>query len=156
MTMRVVALAADRFPTFSVQGTLFIIGLGTALGVAPGIIYATLGQRLPGPPLAKGATFGTILYVLLGIYPLFVRLADSDLDLGPPWLGRGLFSMLFLAYGLVLETIEPAVRHAVLRARAGVIRVIGSILLTLWGVGGITMFISFAASALFEIQILRF
>jgi hypothetical protein len=113
INMRIIALAAGLTPGFS-AATFFILLLGLLLGIVPGILYVAVKKYLPGSGLWKGVTFGLLWSLLIGL-PIFLIpvSAESDLSIGPPLLGRSLFTALPIVYGVVLGLVEERLMRSV-------------------------------------------
>lgn len=106
INMRIIALAAGLAPGLS-PATFFILLTGLLLGILPGILYVAVKKYLPGPGLLKGATFGMLWSLLIGLPIFLIPVSpDNDLSIGPPLLGRSLFTALPIIYGVVLELAE--------------------------------------------------
>ncbi|GAC1390686.1 MAG: hypothetical protein NVSMB38_09000 [Ktedonobacteraceae bacterium] len=113
INMRIIALAAGLTPGFS-AATLFILLLGLLLGIVPGILYVAIKKYLPGPRLWKGVTFGLLWSLLIGLLIFLIPVsAENDLSIGPPLLGRSLFTVLPIVYGIVLGLVEERLIRSV-------------------------------------------
>jgi hypothetical protein len=115
VNMRIIALATGSTPELS-SATFFILLTGLLYGILPGILYVAIKQYLPGPGLVKGLLFGLLGSLLIGL-PIFL-LPDSptnDLSIGPPLLGRSLFTALPIIYGVFLGLVEQLLRHSIPR-----------------------------------------
>ncbi len=113
INMRIIALAAGSVPGLS-AATFFILLAGILCGVLPGILYVAVKRYLPGSGLLKGVTFGLLGSLLIGL-PIFL-IPDSpanDFSIGPPFLGRSLFTALPIIYGPVLGLIEQPLMRSV-------------------------------------------
>ena len=106
LAMRLVALAASRHPVLTPE-TFFVLLMAAVAGTGLGLLFIVVRPRLPGAGVRKGVAFGLGLLVLIGV-PFFwdgtVRF-DSELREGPLPLGIGLFSLLFLGYGVVVAAL---------------------------------------------------
>ena len=91
LVMRAFALATDRFPTFSVGGSLHVILAGAIAGAVGGLILFALVRWLPKPPWLRGLTFSAVCYLVAipGFRP-------------PQPLVFALFAPAFLAYGFTV------------------------------------------------------
>ena len=111
--MRIIALAAGSVPGLSLA-TLSILLAGILYGILPGMLYVAVKKYLPGPGLLKGVTFGLLGSLLLGL-PIFL-IPDSsanDFSIGPPLLGRSLFTALPIVFGVFLGLVEPWLTRSV-------------------------------------------
>jgi hypothetical protein len=98
VAMRLVAIAGNVAPAFTVAGTLTILITGVLYGVAAGLLFVAVRPRLPGSQ--QGVIFGLVL--VLGFGPIFF-LADQVNELHvAPLAGIILFSMLFFLTGLLI------------------------------------------------------
>ena len=104
--MRIIATATGSVPGLSLA-TLVILLTGILYGILPGMLYVAIKKYLPGPGLLKGVTFGLLGSLLLGL-PIFLipDSAANDFSIGPPLLGRSLFTALPIVYGVVLGLVE--------------------------------------------------
>ena len=107
INMRIIALATGLVPGLSLA-TLVILLTGILYGILPGMLYVAIKKYLPGSGLLKGVTFGLLGSLLLGL-PIFLipDSAANDLSIGPPLLGRSLFTALPIVYGVILGLVEP-------------------------------------------------
>ena len=107
INMRIIALATGLVPGLSLA-TLVILLTGILYGILPGMLYVAVKKYLPGPGLLKGVTFGLLGSLLLGL-PIFLipDSAANDFSIGPPLLGRSLFTALPIVYGVALGLVEP-------------------------------------------------
>ncbi len=106
VNMRIIALATGSAFGLSVA-TFFILLAGVLYGILPGILYVGIKKYLPGARLLKGVTFGLLGSLFIGL-PIFL-LPDSpenDFSIGPPLLGRSLFTALPIIYGAILGLVE--------------------------------------------------
>jgi hypothetical protein len=133
LAMRLVVLATDRLPRLTIE-SLFVLILGTFAGITLGLLFVGIRRWLPGAWWFQGLAFGLGLLVVLGI-PFFVEgisHSDSELREGPLPLGIGLFSLLFIAFGLVvaassalLERLLPIPRRPAAVLAYGVVALVG-------------------------------
>jgi hypothetical protein len=95
VAMRVIAHAASNAPSFSLGGTMTVVGLGALSGAAGGLIYALLARVMRDRAVLRGVIFGIILVLLTlrGTNP-FTPLTF------------GLFLPLMLLYGAALHYIH--------------------------------------------------
>jgi len=115
-SMRAVAVLAGLEPDFSVDGTLFIIGIGAVMGVLLGLVYAFILPFLPGSISQKGLILGGVLSSLFTLVVLVVQ-AEGELALVSKGALIALFAPLPMLYGLVLGRVAtwlvPAESHIV-------------------------------------------
>jgi len=105
LVMRAVALISGTPPTFSVQGSLFILGLGAFLGMWIGILFGFLLPFLPGLITRKGFIFG--LASSLTFATLFLIVApEGELALAPRAVTAILLASVPLIYGIVLGLVS--------------------------------------------------
>ena len=151
VAMRVVAVAAGRFPELS-EATVIIVVLGGLLGVAPGIAFPAVRRFLPGAAAVRGALYGLMLFLALGL-PALQRGSDPELSIGPPWLGRTLFAALGPLYGLVLAGAQAWLERRLPPPRRGVLTILGYGLLTVTVLVGVPLFAAFVADAVLGIEL---
>jgi len=110
IAMRIVALAAHVPVMFTVAGTLFIVLFITLIGAPLGVVFVAVKPYLPGPRFTKGLLFGLLLFLVAGVPFLLgafgLAFVGEELLIGPPLLGRSLFGVLFLIYGIVVGMAE--------------------------------------------------
>ena len=111
--MRIVALLAHQTPVLT-GATMTIILMGAMIGVCPGVLYMVIRKYLPGPGLVKGAIFGFMFSLIIGL-PIFVAPAalESAFLTNPALLVQSLFAVLPLIYGIVLETVQQPLKRFV-------------------------------------------
>jgi hypothetical protein len=147
LAMRIVALIINLSPGFSLDGTLNIIAIGMVLGVTPGMMYAAVGRRLPGPPMLRGLAFGVLIFLVLEVYPLVVVSGFTEPAIRPLWLRWGVFGSLSIAYGLAVGAAEVLVDRTMPAPAGHMGNVIGYVLLAVWGLGTTGMFLATLAGA---------
>lgn len=103
-SMRAVALLAGQEPGFSVDGTLFIIGIGAVFGALLGLVYAFILPFMPGSISQKGLILGGVVSLLITLVVLVVQ-AEGELALVSKGALIALFAPLPLLYGLVLGRV---------------------------------------------------
>ncbi len=113
INMRIIALATGSAFGLSLA-TFFILLTGVLYGILPGILYVGMKKYLPGSGLLKGVTFGLLGSFFIGL-PIFLlpNSPDNDFSIGPPLLGRSLFTALPIIYGIVLGLVEQRLMRSV-------------------------------------------
>ena len=125
IAMRIVALVVDQGLEFTVAGTLGIILVVSFSSVLLGLIFVAVRKYLPGAGLLKGLAFSGLVFLCIGIPFLLGLLGPPDeISVGPPLLGRSLFGVLFLIYGIALETIFGRLLSLTARFRARMLLVV--------------------------------
>jgi hypothetical protein len=92
VAMRGVALVEGRVSTWTLTGTLNVVGMGLVFGLLFALVWAVLGRRIPGNRLVRGLGFGALAAIIAspGLTPRRV----STFALFVPW---------FLAYGVAVS-----------------------------------------------------
>ncbi len=84
--------------------TLFLLFVGSFVGVFGGNVYVAVRPWIPGTGLWKGAAFGLLLLAMGG--SLIIDGGNSDFRVfGPPLLNISLFALLFLCFGLLVALL---------------------------------------------------
>jgi hypothetical protein len=104
LAMRAVAYLGEQLPSYSVEGTLFIIGLGAFMGGLVGLLFGFIQSFLPGSVRLKGVLFGLILSLIFATLVLLSE-PEGELALVSQAMIALLFAPLPLAYGLVLGLV---------------------------------------------------
>ena len=145
IAMRIVALVVDQGLEFSIGGTLGIILVVSFSSMLLGLIFVAVRKYLPGTGLFKGLAFGGIVFLCIGI-PFLLGLfgPPDEISVGPPLLGRSIFGVLFLIYGLVVEMIFERLLSLTARWRARMF--LAAALLALLSLIGIFLLGAFLAS----------
>jgi len=100
VAMRLVALAGNVAPEFTVAGTLVVLITGVFYGVLAGVLFVAVQPYLSSSRRWQGVLFGLVL--VLGFGPIFF-LADQVQELHvAPLVGITLFSLLFFLTGLLI------------------------------------------------------
>lgn len=107
VVMRVVALAAGHDPAFSLTGTLGVVFFGFLIGMPMGLFYAAAKPFLPGHRILKGLVYGVVFLPLFG-FPIAV--GNEELTIAPR-LGLVLYSVLFIASGVLLAAVEKPIER---------------------------------------------
>jgi hypothetical protein len=103
LAMRLVALAGDVTPAFTVGGTLTVLVTGLLYGIGGGVLYVAVRGRLPGTGAGGGLTFGLLVLLLFG--PVYF-LADQVGELHvAPVVGILTFAPLFVLGGTIIGAI---------------------------------------------------
>lgn len=114
VAMRVIALLGGQPPGFTLEGTLFILILGAAMGAVMGLPFMAIRRILPGAGrsvLQKGLMFGLLVFLVFMVIPFLVFLARGELEaegefaLVSPLGILGLFAPLPFVYGIVAEAL---------------------------------------------------
>jgi hypothetical protein len=103
VVMRVLALAGHRELQFTLRGNLEILGTVLVLNVLGAILFIFVRPYLPAAGLLRGLAFGLGLLLTFGVLFFVAENAFGELAIGGPVLSIGLFSILFLAYGVLLD-----------------------------------------------------
>lgn len=162
LVMRAMVLLTHQVPELS-AATIFVLAAGIMLGIAGGILYVPVRRYLPGSWLWKGGLFGILLFLLFGL-PAFVlpvpQLGAQGL-LDPQLVGKSLFVIVFLVYGVTLAGVEgrfhrslPALRWE----RAGSVNwpLVGYAFLGLLGLLSLLLFLAFLLLAWFQFHLFPF
>ncbi|MGI8424727.1 MAG: hypothetical protein ACR2NO_11575 [Chloroflexota bacterium] len=120
IAMRLIALAGSQPPVLNIGGTLTVLVTGIAYGIAGGVIYGAVRERLPGTGASKGLAFGLLVLLLFG--PVYF-LADQVGELHvAPLVDIATFSLLFVLGGVIIgvaaESLERRLPPFGLRATA--------------------------------------
>lgn len=140
VAMRIVVDTTSRFPTFTPDGTLFVVLSGALLGMPIGALYIALKPHLPGPAPVRGLLFGLILLGTAGL-PLWGLPPAGELRLSPE-LGRRLFGALVVATGMLIALIEPALARVMPAPRRHAAHALSYGALLLGGALGAALFAS--------------
>jgi hypothetical protein len=103
IVMRLLALAGHRELQFTLRGNLEILGTVVVLNVLGGVLFIFVRPYLPNTGLLRGLVYGLGLLFTFGILFFVAENAFGELAIGGPRLSIGLFSILFLAYGVLLD-----------------------------------------------------
>jgi hypothetical protein len=104
LVMRLVALLSGTIPVFTLQGTLFILGLGIFMGLWIGILFGFLLPFLPGPITRKGLLFGLAPALIFATLILLVE-PEGELALVSRWITAAGLASTPLVYGVVLGQV---------------------------------------------------
>jgi hypothetical protein len=115
--MRVVALVAHQAAEFSAEGTFGILLIGAILGMIAGLIFMCVRRYFPASGRWSGMLFGTLVF--LAQIPLLPPPIKQEIALAGNRLPLiiGLFGIVFIAYGMILQSIvarlsPPAMKHS--------------------------------------------
>lgn len=94
----------------TVDGTVsFVLFIGIAGGVLAATLYLLIRRLLP-PRWLGGLAFGAGLLVVIGTTLDPLRAENPDFDIvGPGWLAIVVFSLLMVAFGIVLSGLTAAI-----------------------------------------------
>lgn len=110
-------------------GTIFLIIIGTIIGGLGGLFYVLARRWLPAHRMARAVAFGILAFLVTGSVILDENSRDFRL-FGPPSLALGLFSSLYIPYGLVTSAlVDRFNRHLLPPFRSRVGTVVGGLLL---------------------------
>jgi hypothetical protein len=101
--MRVLTLAGRRELQFTLRGNLEILGTVMALNILGSILFIFARPYLPNIGLLRGLLYGLGLLLTFGILFFVAENALGELRIGGPRLSIGLFSILLLVYGVLLD-----------------------------------------------------
>ena len=101
--MRVIAIAQGQGPSFTFEGTLTVVLLGTATGAAVAVLFLLARTAFPNRRLARVSLFWTLLalFVWRGLNPISA-------------LNAAVFAPLFLLHGSLLTVYWCRVRFRTL------------------------------------------
>jgi hypothetical protein len=102
--MRILALAGHRELQFTWRGNLEILGTVVVVNALGGILFIFARPYLPPAGLLRGLAFGLGLLATIGVVYFVAENAFGELRIAGPALSISLFSLLFLAYGVLLES----------------------------------------------------
>jgi hypothetical protein len=162
LVMRAMVLLTHQVPALS-AASIFVLTTGIVLGIAGGILYVPVRRYLPGSRLWKGGLFGVLLFLLFGL-PAFVlpvpQLGAQGL-LDPQLVGKSLFVVVFLVYGVTLAGVEERFNRSLPAPRweraEGVNRsLVGYTFLGLLGLFGLLSFLAFLLLAWFQFHLFPF
>jgi hypothetical protein len=101
--MRILALAGHRELQFTWRGNLEILATVVAANALGGVLFVFVRPYLPLSGPLRGLAFGLGLLATLGVVYFIAEHAFGELAIAGPTLSISLFSLLFLAYGVLLE-----------------------------------------------------
>jgi hypothetical protein len=104
IVMRMVVDSIGRVPELTIA-TLNVLLVGTIFGIVGGLFFLVVKKFLPRSPLLQGIALTGVVFAITSV-PFFLRppSPDSELVLNPS-LGRLLFSILFVAYGIAVPFV---------------------------------------------------
>lgn len=107
--------AGNRVGEFTVAGTLVLVLLGAAFGIAGGLAYAIVRPWLPWSGGRRGLLFGAALFALAGS-SLFENGRNPDYrEFGIPGVNVCLFGFLPILYGLVVAPLSDRLQHSLVQ-----------------------------------------
>jgi hypothetical protein len=104
--MRLIAVGQGRSPMFTLRGSLSVVGAGTILGVAVGVVYVYVRRFIPGRGIVRGLVYSLMLQ-LVGLvigFPLPLRPPSGRFEPGDI-VARAILSALLFVAGAALELI---------------------------------------------------
>nr|WP_263324420.1 hypothetical protein [Neobacillus sp. Marseille-Q6967] len=111
LIMKIIAIFYPEFASgFTFGGTFMLVVLGIGFSMASSIIYVFIHRYLPKGWGWNGLIYGFINLVILGI-PLFLSNPNNELFGPQAQLGITLFSLLFLAGGILLAMFVRSVTN---------------------------------------------
>jgi hypothetical protein len=99
--MSVIALLAGERPSWSLGGTLEVIGFGALVGMPSGLVWGLVQHTVPGKPLGKGVAYGVLVFLVILLLPIQAKRAAFGFPQLLP-VTVALFAGLFVVYGMVL------------------------------------------------------
>jgi hypothetical protein len=108
VVMRILALAGNMIPTFTIEASLGVLLIGVIIGLVSGLIYAVLAAFLP-PFRGQGVVYGLIIMgVLLLLLPDLIQgeLANAENGQQVLRLAAGLYAVVFSAFGAILQAVS--------------------------------------------------
>lgn len=107
MAMRLVADSIGRFPELTID-TLTVLLIGTILGMAGGFIFLVERRFLPASVFVQGLVLAATIFGIAGVRFFLRPIHPGDELALNPSLGRLLFSILFVVYGLTVPLLVRA------------------------------------------------
>ena len=147
--MWLVAVAAGLTPIFSADATSQLLLQVTYMGIAVGVLYLPLRERLPGQTLQRGVIFGIALFLLMLVL-VFATNWGQEFSQQPILVGLAVFGGVFFLFGLALEAAIAILNNIMPAASINLFRF--GLYLPLAGVGLVTGalgLLSFVAKFLF-------
>jgi hypothetical protein len=99
--MSVIALLAGLRPSWSLGGTLEVIGFGALAGMPSGLVWGLVEHAVPGKPLEKGIGYGVLVFLVILLLPIQAKRAAFGFPQLLP-VTVALFAGLFVIYGMGL------------------------------------------------------
>jgi len=110
IAMRLIAMAQGQPQKFTARGTLGVLVVFSIIGMILSVPFAALQGHMRSSNMQKGATFGLLLtLVIVWAMPMVPLVLGND---GADGLSSGsiaariLFSVLFLAYGVIVASVS--------------------------------------------------
>jgi hypothetical protein len=100
LAMRGVAHIEGRVPVWTVSGTLEVVMFGALFGLAFALLWALVGQRIPGNRIARGLLFGLLTAIVAS--PGLTPRRLSTFLLFTPW---------FVLYGMAMSAFLTRTSH---------------------------------------------
>lgn len=113
IVMRLVAVEAGVPGAFSPGGSLEVVAFGAMLGAPLALLFWRVLPRLAWPFPAAGLSFGGVVIGALTLLPPPAARSALAGTADTPLITGGLFALLFLLWGAVLELTAPWVRRAI-------------------------------------------
>jgi hypothetical protein len=108
IVMRILALAGNMIPTFTIEASLGVLLIGVIIGLISGLVYAVLAAFLP-PFRGQGVVYGLLIMgVLLLLMPDLIQgeLANAENGQRVLRLAAGLYAVVFAGFGAIVEAVS--------------------------------------------------
>jgi len=90
----------------------FVVLIGALTGALGGLLYVSLRRWVPCSGFRKGLAFGFLLLLMTG--PIVLRAENADFNRwGPPSLNIGMFSSLFILFGLLVAPLADRLDRSI-------------------------------------------
>jgi len=104
IAMRGVAIVGGQTPSFTLEGTFFIIMFGALLGTWPGLALGFIQALWPGRIRRRGVLLGAAIGLIFGALLLTIP-ATGELALVPQPQAAAMFAGIPVIYGIVLGLV---------------------------------------------------
>ena len=110
--------AGEIVGKITLEGTLFLLAAGAALGMGGGLAYVAIRRWLPNQ--VRGLAFGLLMLAVSGR----VLVNPDNIDfviLDPAWLAITMFALLPILFGLLIVPLQALLEPVLTRPRSGLV-----------------------------------
>ncbi|MGQ0650381.1 MAG: hypothetical protein ACT4P7_22805 [Gemmatimonadaceae bacterium] len=107
LVMRVIAILASAVEGFSWEATLELVVLGIMVGAPLALLFFLVRPRLRLRRPWAGVVYGVVVFVVSAVFPPAAARSAMAGTPDDPRVTAALFAVLWIGFGLLLESIMP-------------------------------------------------